>query len=327
MLIATTRNLESRQRPVVDHGNQPDPQDWFGEEFGDGLRFAMATPAKGGSDWDVRLLVEEGSISSGIESALRAPRGACVCYVHGINKRFEQTLEQASEIERSYGVDVFLFSWPSFIVPTANDPEGLEGLVERYRRARRNAEASGDCFDDFLQRIVQRAPPRSTSSPTVNLLLHSEGNFLLESYIKSAAFSGDEVRAFTNIILSQADLDYDGHRECLNRLASAGSSVYVTINTNDSTLRKAEKPNDGKRRLGNTRPEAVGASASAQYFDFTGGQGVGDTHRLWDTKTINENPVVSAFFSAILTGKAVEADPTFRAQFFVLSQIWPGPPV
>lgn len=326
MLIATTRNLESRQRPVADHGNHPDPEDWFGEEFGDALRFAMATPSKGGSDWDVRLLVEEGSISSGIESALRAPRGACVCYVHGINKRFEQTLEQASEIERSYGADVFLFSWPSFIVPTANDPESPEALFERYVRARRNAEASGGGFDDFLQRIVQRAPPRSGSGYTVNLLLHSEGNFLLESYVKSAAFSGDEVGAFTNIILSQADLDYDGHRECLNRLASAGSSVYVTLNTNDNKLRDAEKANDGKRRLGNTRPEVAGASASAKYFDFTGGYGVGDTHRLWDTNSV-ENPIVSAFFSAVLTGEVVEADPTFRAQFFSLSQIWPGPPV
>lgn len=327
MLVATTRKLTSRQEPVADHGKQPEHQEWFGEEFGHELRFAEVTPIEGGGGWDVRLLVDVGSISSGIDSALGAPHGACVCYVHGINKRFEQTLEQGSEIEKNYGVDVILFSWPSFIVPTANDPDSLEGLVERYLRARRNAEASGDCFDDFLQRIVQRAPPRSTSAHTVNLLLHSEGNFLLESYVKSAAFSGDEVRAFTNIILSQADLDYDGHRECLDRLASAGSSVYVTINTNDDTLRKAEKANDGKRRLGNTRPEAAGASASAKYFDFTGGQGVGDTHRLWDTNTINKNPVVSAFFSAVLTGRVVEADLTFRAQFFSLNQVWPGPPV
>ena len=130
---------------------------------------------------------------------------------------------------------------------------------------------------------------------SINLLIHSLGNYLVESFIRSPVFTG-ETRIFDNIIFHQADVDNRKHTEWIDRVEH-GQRIYVTINEFDLILKKSDIINPA--RLGNT-VEGVTA-ALPLYIDFTGGEHVRGNHNFFQPKS--ENLTIAEFFQQVLTGK------------------------
>ncbi len=107
---------------------------------------------------------------------------------------------------------------------------------------------------------------------------------------------------FDNILLNQSDVEVRGHAEWIERL-SQDTRVYVTINERDKTLKSSNRINGN--RLGNT---VRGLNArDVSYMDFTGGDGVGTSHRPWSTPGA-DNPAVHAFFKAVFHGMRGEQE-------------------
>lgn len=279
MLIATNRSL-NHDKVTDGKGNGES----FGEVRGEELCLAVATEPE--RSWRVELLDQEAFLE-----ATRAGSKNFVLYIHGFNKPFVETLVQATQIEHIYDVDVILFSWPSLA-------RNAVGQVDAYLEARAVAEASSAEFHAFLQLCAKVGSSPGEQQRSVTLLAHSEGNYLLQKYLESNAFDDRGARGFTNVVLSQADVDSEGHYRWLCRLEAERTAVYVTINQSDEKLEEAEKGLKLKR-LGKTWPPDV--QGRVTYVNFTPGEGVNGLHNLW--RDAVSNTAVKEFFAAVLNGK------------------------
>ena len=295
MLLATNRNLvESNFNNGIgdEHG--------FGENVNakgpTELRFARVTrPASG---WRLALVDEPGPLDpenppsraefEHLAKRCVARKSHCVFYIHGYNKPFVETLEQAWLLQERYGVEVVLFSWPS-------NTGGLAPV--EYRQARRVAQASFGALDALLEKYgrylqtwispMDEAALLACGS-TTNLIAHSLGNYLLEHYVLSNAYQA-ETRLFTNIVLSQADVNSVNHIKWLDQMGVA-QRTYVTINEKDKILGWSESLNPP--RLGRTLANLD--SRQALYFDFTGGKGrykgiTGTDLEVRDSNTLDDD--------------------------------------
>ena len=127
-----------------------------------------------------------------------------VFYIHGFNKPFIESLSQAEDIKDRYGVGVTVFSWPS-------NPGGF--ITSEYRQAQAIARDSVMAIDRAFERLGRfyRELPDESCNCSMNLLVHSLGNFLFEHFIRSPVFSS-ETRMFDNIVLNSADVDSERRR-------------------------------------------------------------------------------------------------------------------
>ena len=133
---------------------------------------------------------------------------------------------------------------------------------------------------------------------SVNLLVHSLGNYLFQRTVEERLFV-DDLRIFDNIILHQADADNDGHERWVDTLGDA-KRVYVTINEEDSVLKMSTIVNG--RRLGNTAYNLNGELPV--YVDFSFGEDVRDQHRFFRPDIDNE--VIKTFIRRAFNGKRAE---------------------
>ena len=304
IIIVSNRNVNEG---VTDHTV-------FGEQTNmrgiNELRVATASYDANTSQWNVNLLPETNDDNNPPSRMLFEQVTALVrsgdlnerwvFYIHGFNQSFEQNLETCLDLKENYDINVITFSWPS-------NPGGI--VFSEYRKARLAAQASSSALDRTLEKMEQYLLSRSTEeimscNISINLLIHSLGNYLVESFIRSPVFSG-ETRIFDNIIFHQADIDNRKHTEWIDGVEH-GQRIYVTINEFDSILRKSDIINPA--RLGNT---VEGLTATMPlYIDFTGGEHVGGSHNFFQPRS--ENQIIAEFFQQVLTGKHGERIPGFE---------------
>ena len=301
MLVVTNRNIDESN-----FTNGVGDENGFGEQVNPRgpNEIRLANVDRKANKWALKLVDEPAGMTretmpsrfefQKLAKRCLAKKTNCVFYVHGYNKPFPETLEQAWLIQERYAVEVVLFSWPS----NTGGPPPVE-----YRDARRIAQASFGAFDSLLEKFATYL--REWQSPmdedalikcgvTTNLMTHSLGNYLFEHYVLSTEYQA-ETRIFTNVVLSQADVNSVEHSKWVDKIV-AGQRMIVTINENDKILGWSETLNPP--RLGKTLANLV--SANATYFDFTNGKGVGNKHQLWGEV---KNEVVKNFFDAVLNGK------------------------
>lgn len=300
MLLATNRRLD----PAHFQGDIGDDQA-FGEELSSqgasDLRFAQVSRAN--DSWRVQLVNEPAVLTADTlpsrsvfrDLAQRCSQTGrhCLFYIHGYDKPFAESLEQGWLLQERYGVEVVLFSWPS-------NSGGFK--LSEYRKARRDAQASFGALDSLLEKYgrylhgwLVDADDRALLAcrSTTNLMAHSLGNYLLEHYVLSQAYQA-ETRLFTNVVLSQADVNASDHLKWVDR-AGVGQRVYVTVNENDKILGWSETVNPP--RLGRTL--AFAGTGRAAYVDFTSARGVRNKHQLWGEV---RNANVTGFFDTVFKG-------------------------
>lgn len=231
-----------------------------------------------------------------IEDAMHASERHCAVFVHGFGKTFRDALEQGERLEQRFGTEVIVFTWPA----APQNPD----LAFKYRDACRIALASAGALDGVLEMFARRAQSRPFDRDrlgqglTFNLMIYSLGNLLLQSIVSTGLYS-NETRAFANVVLAQADVDFAGHESWVDRIV-ARNRLYVTTNVSDMVLGAAEAFHS-RPRLGNT---ALDLRARAPlYFDFSGHSKVNMEHQLWGK--VDFAPV-KAFFQRALAGDDAE---------------------
>lgn len=221
----------------------------------------------------------------------KAYKRNCLFFVYGYNKPFSETLEQGWKLQTKYDLEVVLFSWPS---NTGGFP------IQEYKSVKRVARSSTGAIDASFEKIAKymKMPFNKdiliSCNVSLNLMTYSMGNFMFQSYIEGSTYD-DETRIFSNVILCQADCDNERHERWVDSI-QVGKRVYITINENDKILGWSDA-NFQKDRLGRTARNLI--ARHAVYLDFTGSEGMGNTHQIWGEDT---NDVVKEFFKSVLNG-------------------------
>lgn len=300
IIVVSNRNVNGR---VNDHTVFGDEANAKGLQE---LRIAVAKFDKSANHWRVKLLRENNrDLNAGnppsrglfkrilgkVKKGSLAPNW--VMFVHGFDQSFLDNLTKCREIERIYGVNVLAFSWPS-------NQGGF--ITDEYKKARAAARGSTNAFDRMMEKLqlyLGDLPFDATCRLRLNLMTYSMGTYVLENFVRAPVFSG-ETNLFDNVVLTQADVDLEGHAEWVEKITNV-RRVYVTINEDDSVLRWSECAN--APRLGNTARGL--AAGNAVYFDFTDGRNVGSTHGIF-YETAKRNKVVRQIFQRALTGRRAE---------------------
>lgn len=276
----------------------------------DEIRLATADYSPSADAWTVNLLPEPDrttevppskelfdQIMAGIKAGTY--KKTWVFFIHGFNQSFAKGLETSWQLSQVYNVEVILFSWPS-------NPGGF--VTDEYRRARQAAKASANALDRTLDKLgrylIDRPFEEIQQCPvSLNLMVHSLGNFMLESVARDPIFL-ENISLFTNLIFHQADVDNRLHKYWIDRVDYA-SRMYVTVNEEDLVLKASDFINPN--RLGNT-VEGLNGNRPI-YIDFTDGAGVGGAHNLF--LDVQDNPTVMEFCRRVLHGQRGEVVPGF----------------
>lgn len=248
-------------------------------------------------------------------------------FVHGFNNDLEDVVTRARGFERNYGVEVLVFSWPANgggVAGTAsylsdkNDARASVGALDRTLAkvgdmlgrfhgawsVEVQAEAAARFPDNaeqrqqFVTRLVEKGCPF-----TVNLVLHSMGNYLYKQLMLSTAALSRGI-TFDNVTLVAADTNNEDHARWVDRIP-ARRRVFVTINEKDSALR-ASRLKFGAEQLARLGHWVYDLDASrATYVDFTGATKVGSSHAYFEGDPL-QNAAVKRFFRESFRGDAAE---------------------
>jgi esterase/lipase superfamily enzyme len=255
-------------------------------------------------------------------------------FVHGFNNDMTDVLDRAEMLEANYGVEVLCFSWPangggvSGVLSYKSDKrdalasigaldrviEKMQGLLAEFNqhyvaeveaKAEKRFADNGEAWDRYFTQQVQKHCPF-----TVNLMLHSMGNYLFKNLLKSSTYGGDRL-LFDNVVLVAADTNSEGHAEWVDRI-QCRRRVYITINENDVALRasRMKMGEQQKARLGHYLRGLD--SRVATYVDFTDQPQVGDSHAYFEGSAL-KNARVKAFFKSVLNGAIGEDSARFDA--------------
>lgn len=270
---------------------------------------------------------------------IRKEKRNLLFFVHGYNNDIKALLERANTLEKLYGVEVLAFSWPA-------NGGGLRGVAS-YKSDKRDAKASVGAFDRCLGRFNElltkmteteiehlhieaktRFPDDSEKREqyfaklmekrcplTVNMMLHSMGNYLYKHTLLSTVGNGMYL-SFDNVIMAAADTNNAEHALWVDRIPCR-KAVYITINENDSAL-LASRMKAGEQqqaRLGHFRHNLN--STQATYVDFTDATNVGNSHAYFEgTPVRSKKSPVRQFFQKAFNGQraeqALEFDPANR---------------
>lgn len=296
MYIISNRNVQPDARAERRFGET------YSTEGPTNLRLARASYQR--RRWTVELIDEPARITSRsrlpsedvykeVMRCMRKEKRPCLLYVHGFNTSFRDLLERARVLEKTYQIELVCFTWPS-------NPGGF--ITGEYRQARIAAEVSAPAFGRAVDKLIryQMKYERERCAESVNLLIHSLGNYMFRRLVESPVY--DRRRLLRNIVIAASDVDSADHAQWL-ALVNYCKRLYVTINEQDSVLRISEKVNPP--RLGNTLDELT--AGRVKYVDFSGASQVGDSHSYFVGDPL-ANPEVRRFFSRAIAGQRAEAE-------------------
>jgi esterase/lipase superfamily enzyme len=255
-------------------------------------------------------------------------------FVHGFNNDIKAVLDRAHRFEQDYGVEVICFSWPA-------NGGGVQGVVS-YKSDKRDAQASVGALDRVLakmheyltqfnaKRIAKIEAQATAKYPddaekwdqfftrasekgcpfTVNMVLHSMGNYIYKHVLQSSVYRGD-LLLFDNVVMAAADANNPGHAEWIDRI-QCRRRLYITINEDDSALMasRMKAGEEQQARLGHYPYNLY--SRQAVYVDFTDAAYVGDSHAYFEGTPL-KNKKVMTFFKKAFNGLRAETDLAYHA--------------
>jgi len=239
-----------------------------------------------------------GLMRAAFERALLAGKKSVVLYIHGFNKTFAASVDQACGLKERYPqVEPVLLSWPS------GEDGGLLKMLGELAEAEQHAQALwrplAGVFSLFGQ-LANEARYRGLRKVVLARSLGAEalaglfgGDAGLAQNI--AAAWGDQV---SRVILSAPAARSSHHARWMDRIAC---QTVVTFNVNDHTLKPASWVRWGSALLGNSAPAEP--AARALYIDCTRSPAVLGSH---DYLLLDLNPGLTELNRRLLTGEPVD---------------------
>jgi len=274
------------------------------------------------------------SMACKLAEQARKEKRSILFFVHGYNNDVEDVLNRAHHIEKRFGVIVVPFSWPA-------DGGGLKG-VANYKSDKNDAKASVVALDRMLGFInrnlvlltsnnltgfwheASRKHPKDLEKRdalyaklvdrhcpfTINLMLHSMGNYVLKQMLKSSISVGNSL-TFDNILMVAADTNNLDHSQWVDRMHFR-RRLYITINEDDNALAasRLKSGQDQLSRLGHTLSGLM--STKAKYINFTNAPYVGNSHAYFEGNAVTRNKQIQRFFKLAMHGKSAEEPLVYR---------------
>lgn len=267
-------------------------------------------------------------VSRKILSRVRKEKKNLIFFVHGFNNNMKDVLDRAHLLEKEYNVEVVAFSWPA----NGGGARGVASYLSDKADANASVGALNRClakFHDYLdgfnqsqiQIIYQQAEEKYGDNPerrdqyiteqsekvcpfTVNMMLHSMGNYLYKKMLGSSAFKG-KLLTFDNVMLVAADTNNDGHAQWVQSIRCR-KRVYVTINEDDVALMasRIKSGQEQRARLGHY-PYELNANGTV-YVDFTNASYVKRSHAYFEKGSLR-NRTVKRFFDQAINGQRAES--------------------
>lgn len=273
------------------------------------VRIAKANKESSQSDWTVTLFADDHGSSqphqnvkdyfASVVTSIRNNSPEVmkwVLLVPGYCSPCPEGLSKASQLVHECEVNVILFSWPSDPIQPEVTP------ISKYRETQDVATRSADALRLLLSELTDNfiTPAQNASNKfRISLITHSLGNYLLECLVrKSANATTSELSKFDNVILHQADVDFEGHQDWVSMIKPKRLTC-ITTNLYDATLGKFSDLIN-RHRLG-TEPTGVYTSNNTIHVDFTGARHVTIQH--WFFSEI-DNRIIQGFCRAIAQGES-----------------------
>ncbi len=348
MYLVTNRSLDKNAKGIARLGGTPSEQgpnelrlveatkrgrSWeiniLPDELTSEMKTEIGLPAEG-------TVYASRYVAAKLLERVRQDKKHLLVFVHGYNNDIKAVLDRAERLQQRYNVEVLAFSWPA-------RGGGLRGTLD-YKSDKRDARASTGAFERVLMRIhkyltqfnqdlmeqswqaaqqqfpddVERRDQHfadliAEGCPfTVNLMLHSMGNYLYKHMLLSTANEGNQL-TFDNVVLVAADTNNLDHALWVDKIL-CHKTVYITINENDSALGVSRmKLGEAQlARLGHTRHNLE--AQQALYIDFTNAPSVGKSHAYFEGDPVKSaNAAVTRFFRKAFTGERAEEDLEFAA--------------
>lgn len=180
-------------------------------------------------------------------------------------------------LEKEYGVEVWMFLWPS--------SPGITFLG--YPKAKAQA-ASAHLKEAF--RFIEHYSERKT---TCNLFVHSMGNLVFQYFIERYQAGSFPADLFNNVILNAADTDEE-NSAWIDAIDFC-ERVYITHDQRDFVLKLSSLgPNNGKKRLGQTGLPA--GNGKVRSIDCSGSTCFGSRHEYYRWPYTSRNPQLKQVF-------------------------------
>lgn len=256
---------------------------------------------------------------------LRKRKRNLLFFVHGFNNDVEAVLERAAGFEKKYNVEVLAFSWPA-------NGGGVKGVAS-YKSDKRDARASVGALDRTLTIMHQKLQTANETHLasihekslkfddaelrdryltqqmnahcpfTINLVLHSMGNYLFKQLVNSSIYEGNRL-LFDNVTLVAPDTNNEGHADWVDKIRCR-RRVYIAMNEDDAALMasRVKGGEEQKARLGHYPHNLY--SHRAVYVDFTDAPHVGRSHSYFEGSP-TRNGIVKQFFNRAFNGERAE---------------------
>ena len=282
IVLFSNRNVDVRKKTIRAFGNKPSNE----------LNICTATAKS--SKWSIKHIDRADAINQLTAIRDNSTNGKpWVFVVHGYNISFEQNLNQLQGIASKHDVNILAFSWPSKTKFKHFRFDKIR-FADKYRASQKKAIVSAPMLHASLTLVNEVFTDQGTP---VSILVHSLGNFVLKNMCEDPLLLPVLAR-FGNVILSQADVDYEGHQAWVSSIPCTGSR-YVVTNWFDIVLSISNTIN--KVRLGQSIDHDP--SNTIRYIDYTDAIGVGGeaTHGAFKVSK-EKNGDLHAFIYAALRG-------------------------
>ena len=268
-------------------------------------------------------------------NAARKNKKHILFFVHGFNNDMDDILTRAQAFADRFDVEVVPFSWPA-------NGGGIKGVAS-YKADKRDARVSAGALDrtltkmgDYLRQFTeeaqtemwQKAAKKHPDNPqmrdalftelcdkdcpfTVNMLLHSMGNYLYKQLLQSSVSEGTGL-LFDNVILAAADTNNDAHAAWIEKIRCR-KRIFITINEDDNAL-LAARAKAGQEQMARLGHHLFGLDATrGVYVNFTDASYVRSSHAYFEGTPVARNKAVRDFFKDAFAGKAAESNLRYRA--------------
>ncbi len=256
-------------------------------------------------------------------------------FVHGYNNDIKAVLKRAEELKKLYKVEVVSFSWPA-------NGGGIKGVAD-YKSDKRDARSSAGALDRTLSKVghylnlISKANRKKLREQaknsyehdrekqdqlysrllhkncpfTLNLMLHSMGNYLFKQLLKTTVSEGNQL-IFDNVLLVAADTNNKDHAEWVDRIRCK-KRCYITINENDQAL-AASRAKFGEQQLARLGHYIRNLnSGQAYYINLTNAPWVKNSHAYFEGKVVRRNHKVLIFFKDAINGRFAEEGMKYRS--------------
>jgi Alpha/beta hydrolase of unknown function (DUF900) len=227
-------------------------------------------PVAAGASMRLRLLPASAEgIRAAFERAVADQRAAVVFFIHGFQKSFSQSIDQACRLRERFNIEPVLFSWPS------GEEGGLLKALGSFAEVNQTTQRITTPLSTALFEFGLAATAFAEVMPAT-VLARSMGARALAAVLEDEALAGRAAECLPDIrrlLLSAPAAAMKDHRQWLGRWPG---ECVVTLNAQDRTLRAADWLESGPL-LGQHLP-VQDRAAGVIYLDWSDLLAVGPSH-------------------------------------------------